>query len=422
MANRGFFAELEYQTQLAARRRAQAERAAARANSAALRQAEQARKQYERAQAQLARASAAEQKAAEREAKRLHEEARLAEVAALNAQLVETHDEIASILSATLGVDDFVDLEKLRTVAEHPPFPHPDLEVPTPPPLPLSAPPEPVFVEPVPPKGLGGVFGGKKKHAEEVAAARAVFETQHQAWRAEVGAIPARQLQQIQERDATEHERISRLDRARADYERDCANRDAATAEENQKLDELISGVQEGLDPAIQEYVGIVLSHSIYPEVFPVDHEFEFDSELKELQLTALVPTPAALPSEKEYKFIKAKDEISAVPLPKKDLKERYSSALYRTAVRTIHEIFEADRAGHINSIALTVASRGIDPATGLVKQASLVAVGVERASFVTFDLTSVDPLATLHHLGASVSKNPYELVGIDGSPGVRGR
>jgi restriction system protein len=90
---------------------------------------ERAQRQAERAVAQLARATAAERKAAEREAKRLHEEARLAEVAALNAQLVEAVDEIDSILVATLDVDDFVDLEKLRVKVNHPPFPGANLEV-----------------------------------------------------------------------------------------------------------------------------------------------------------------------------------------------------------------------------------------------------------------------------------------------------
>ena len=127
----GFFAEMQHQNQLAAKRQAQAELAHAQANAAAQRQAEQARRQSERAMAQLARASAAEQKAAAREAKRLHEEARLAEVASLNAQLAETFDELDSILSATLDVDDFVDLEQLRVTAEHPPFTRTDLEVPT---------------------------------------------------------------------------------------------------------------------------------------------------------------------------------------------------------------------------------------------------------------------------------------------------
>jgi restriction system protein len=422
MAKRGFFAELQHQSQLAASRRVQAERAAARAYSAAQRQAEQARKQFERAQAQLARGSAAEQKAAEREAKRLHEEARLAEVASLNAQLLENYDAIGSILSATLAVDDFVDLEQLRVVAEHPPFSHSNLEVPTAPPLPISAPPEPVFVEPVAPKGLGGVFGGKRKHAEAVAAAHAAFAVEHQAWQAEAAAVPARQLQQIHEHDAAEQQRIARLEDARAEYRRESEARDAAVAEANQKLDELITGLRDGVDSAIQEYVGIVLSNSVYPEVFPVEHDFEFDSELKEMQLTLLVPPPDALPSEKEYKYVKAKDQITATAQPKRDVKERYSDAVYQTALRALHEIFEADRAGHINTIALTVATDGIDPATGLSKRTSLVAVGVERAAFVSFDLANIVPLATLQHLGASVSKNPYDLVGIDGSQGVRGR
>src|SRR5215218_3329823 len=93
---RGFFAELQYQSQLAAKRQAQAERAQARAYAAAVRQAERAQREAERAAAAAARARAAEQKAAEREAKRLREESRLAEVEALNSRLAETADELES--------------------------------------------------------------------------------------------------------------------------------------------------------------------------------------------------------------------------------------------------------------------------------------------------------------------------------------
>lgn len=422
MARRGFFAQLHHQNQLAAKRQLQAERAAGRANAAAQRQAEQARKQYERATAQVARASAAEQKAAEREATRLHEEARLAEVASLNAQLAETYDQIDSILSATLEVDDFVDLEQLRVMAEHPPFARTDLEVPTPPPTPISPPPEPVLTEPEAPKGLGGVFGGKKKHAGAVAAVQAAFAVAHQAWQAEAAAVPARQLRQMQDRDATEQKRLVRLEQVRGEYRRECEEREATAAAANQMLDELINGLQAGVDSAIQEYVGIVLGNSVYPEVLSVEHDFEFDSELKELALTVLVSPPDGLPSEKEYKFVKAKDEITATTLPKKDLKDRYAAAICQVALRTLHEVFEADRAGHINTIALTVATEAIDPATGLNKRTALVAVGADRASFVTFDLSNIVPLATLQHLGASVSKSPYDIVGIDGSQGVRGR
>jgi len=375
MAKRGFFAELQHQNQLAAKRDAQAQRAHARENAAAQRHAEQARRQSERAAAQLARASATDQKAAEREAKRLHEEARLAEVVSLNAQLAETFDEIDSILSATLAVDDFVDLEELRVTAEHPPFARTDLEVPTPPPTPISAPPEPVLVEPEAPKGVGGMFGGKRKHAEAVAAAQEAFVAAHQSWQADAARIPARQLQQMQERDAAEHQRLVELEAERGAYDRECEAREAEAARANTRLDDLIKGMQSGADAAIQEYVGIVLGNSVYPEALSVEHDFDFDSELKELALTVLMSPPEALPSEKGYRYVKAKDEITATALPKRNLKARYASAVYQVALRTLHEIFEADRAGQINTVALAVATDANDPATGLNKRTTLVAV-----------------------------------------------
>lgn len=416
---RGFFAELQYQNQLAEKRRLQADRAAARAYAAAVRQEEQAQRRAERAAAQLARGTAAEQKVAEREAKRLHQEARLAEVESKNARLEETYDEIASLLAATLDVDDFVDLERLRVTAEHPPFERSDLEAPTPPPTLASAPKEPVFTEPEAPNGIGGLFG-KKKHAEAVRAAQAAFAEAHQEWQAEAAAIPDRQLRQRQDHDAAEQRRLEALQRARDQYRQECEEREAEAAKANEALDDLISGLQAGVDAVIQEYVGIVLSNSVYPDAFPVQYDFEFDSELKELMLTAVVPPPSTLPSTRQYRYVKAKDEITATATPKRELKDRYSDAVYQVALRTLHEVFEADRAGHIETIALTMATDAIDPATGRETRARLVAVGADRTSFMTFDLHNIVPEATLQHLGASLSKSPYDLVNVDGTRGVR--
>ncbi|HMJ74059.1 MAG TPA: hypothetical protein VK471_11945 [Solirubrobacterales bacterium] len=422
MAKRGFFAEIQYQNQLAAKRAAQAERAQAREYLRAVREAERAQRQAERAAAQLARATGAEQKAAEREAKRLHEEARLAEVASLNAQLAEAADDLDSILAATLDVDDFVDLAALRVRVNHPPFPRADLEVPTPAPAAISAPPKPELVTPEAPKGLGAMLGGKKKHAAAVAAAQAEFDAALEAWQAEAAQVPARQLEQMQARDAAERQRLTELEAARETYSRECEKREANTAEANARLDTLIRGVQSGTDAAIQEYVGIVLSNSVYPAVLEIEHDFTFDSELKELALTVLMSTPERLPTEKAYKYVKAKDEITVTALPKKELKDRYASAVHQVALRTLHEIFEADRAAQINTIALKVATEANDPATGRNKRTTLVAAAAERESFLEFDLSNVVPLATLQHLGASISKSSYDLAGVDESQGVRGR
>lgn len=422
MAKRGFFAEIQYQNQLAAKRAAQAERAQSREYARAVREAERAQRQAERAAAQLARATAAEQKAAKREAKRLHEEARLAEVASLNAQLAEAADELDSILAATLDVDDFVDLAALRVTVHHPPFPRADLEVPTPAPEPISTPSKPELVTPEPPKGLGAMLGGKKKHAAAVASAQEEFDAALDAWQLDAAQVPARQLQQIQARDEVERQRLAELEAAREDYRSECEKREANAAEANARLDDLIRGVETGSDAAIQEYVAIVLGNSVYPAVLDVEHDFAFDSELKELALTVLLSAPERLPTEKAYKYVKATDEITVTALPKKELKDRYASAVHQVALRTLHEIFEADRAAQINTIALKVATEANDPATGRNKRTTLVAVAAERESFLEFDLSNVVPLATLQHLGASVSKSPYDLVGIDESQGVRGR
>jgi restriction system protein len=315
---RGFFAEIQYQNQLAARQRAQAERAQARAHAAAVREAERAQRQAERAAAAAARASAAEQTAAEREAKRLHEASRLAEVDALNTQLAETSDELESILTATLAIDDFVDLEDLRVTASHPPFARTDLEVPTAEVVPVSAPAEPVFVEPEAPKGLGSVFGGKKKHAAAVAQAHEAFDAEHRAWQAEAAAVPARQLEQMQQRDALEQERLRDLQSARDAYQRKCDAREAEAAQANAKLDALIADLAAGDHAAVHEYVGIVLGNSVYPEILAVEHEYEFDPETRELTLAVIICPPDRLPTEKAYRYVKASDEITAASLPKR--------------------------------------------------------------------------------------------------------
>src|SRR4051794_9188741 len=116
VAKRGFFAELQHQNQVAARRREQAARAANREYAAAVRAAEQAQRNAGRPHNQALRASAAQQKEAQREARRLHEESMRAEAASRNAHLMQQYAEIDSMLSTTLEVDDFVDLEELRVV------------------------------------------------------------------------------------------------------------------------------------------------------------------------------------------------------------------------------------------------------------------------------------------------------------------
>ncbi|MFD8739634.1 hypothetical protein ACFV06_32645 [Streptomyces sp. NPDC059618] len=420
---RGFFAELNYQAQQAEKRQRQQEAAAHRAHLAAHREAERARKALERARTAAARASAAEKKAAEREAARLHVESRLAEVESMNMDLASDLADIDSLLAWTLDIDDYIDLESLKiSEVKHPPFEPGGLAAPTPEVVKPECAPEPTYQEPTAPSGLSAVLGGKKRHQRAVEGARAAFEKEHGDWEISRDALQNRYVEAVAQREKTEAKRVAKLSAAEGKYRRECEKREAEASAHNAELAKLINGLAFDVESAIQEYVGIVLSNSVYPEVFPVEHEHEFNLASRELTLTVSVPEAGAVPSVRGYRYVKAKDEIASTALPVREKKERYANAVWQVAVRSLHEVFEADRAGKIHSIALTVGVNTIDPATGLPITVPLAVVAADRETFNRFDLAKVVPEATLQHLGAAMSKSPFDLVSADTSRGIRVR
>lgn len=422
MAKRGFFAEINYQAQQAEKRRIQQHNANVRAHNAAVRTHQAAVRAAERAHNAAVRASEAERKAAEKEAARLHLEARNAEVEELNSSLTATYEEIDSILAWTLGTDDYVDLETLKVTADHPPFEPGPLGVPAPVVPELVYPVEPIYAPPPAPTGLSGAFGGKRKHADAVATAQVAHQQHVQAWHASNAQRYKDHVAAVDARQKNEAERLVKLAEAEAAYKAECAQREADAAATNAELTKFINDLAFDVEYAIADYVAIVLSNSVYPDAFPVDHEYSFDLASRELTLQANVPEPTAVPSVKEYKYVKAKDEITATQLTAKAQKDRYASAVHQVAVRTLHEVFEADRAGKIHSIALTVGVNTIAPATGQPEFVPLVLVAADRETFNSFDLANVVPVATLEHLGAAVSKSPFDLTPANTSRGVRQR
>ncbi len=416
MARRGLLAEIQYQARVSQGEKARRQKAAVREHDAALRQAEQARKAEERAKAQAERASEAERKRLEREAKAAHVAAMQAEVEARNAGLAEIYDQIDDLLAATLDVDDYVDLDALRRTAEHPPFDRVDLETPIPAPTPIPEPAEPVFAPPEPPKSL---FGKKKKLAEANTAAEVAHAEAHAAWQAEMASLPTRRQAALDEHAAAEGERVAALESGRARYDEECAAREAEVAEHNATIDTLIANLGYGTVDAVQEYISIVLSNSVYPDHFAVEHEFAFDPATAELRLKTLVPGPDKVPDIKAYKYTKSSDEITTTALSQKACKDRYAGAVHHVALRSMHEVFEADRRGLIRTISLEVGTETIDPATGTNTYVPFIAVAADRDTFIEFDLSAVVPAATLDHLGAALSKNPYGLVAADPS-GIR--
>lgn len=419
MSHRGFFAELACQSKIAAREHAHAQRVAIQEENAAVRRAAQRAKAARLAERQRTAANEAERRALEKESREEHIAAMEAEAEDRNHHLAEVYAVVDSLLAASLNVDSYVDLNELHELVKHPPFDKPDLETPIPTPDEIRDPPKPIFSSPEAPHGLIAGLFGKAKYAEAIESAKHahdhnVFEWQMQCTQAQEKRKAAREAH-----IHAESARVAELGIARTKYNEACAVRDAETIGRNQRLSEFIANLGYGTPDAVQEYVSIVLSNSVYPDVFAVAHEFQFEPATAELMLRVLVPKPGGIPEFKSYKYSKASDEITATPLSQKACRDRYEGAIHQVAIRSIHEVFESDRRGLIKTIRLEVGTKAIDPATGLQTYIPFVVVAAERESFLKFNLSAVVPGNTLERLGSALSKNSYGLVPAETS-GVR--
>ena len=219
---------------------------------------------------------------------------------------------------------------------------------------------------------------------------------------------------------AAEQQRKDKLADAKAIYQYECTERERDAADTNERLQQFKDALDAGDPNAINDYVGVVLGNSAYPEAFDVSHEYHFDAELGELTVAATVPPPAAVPNVKAYKYVAASDEIRETACTQKEQRDRYNAAIAAVAIRTFHEVFESDRQGRIKTISLTVQTETNNPATGLIDRFPFVAAAADREEFMQYDLRHVDPAETLALMRAQVSKNAYGLKPISMARGIR--
>jgi restriction system protein len=86
---------------------------------------------------------------------------------------------------------------------------------------------------------------------------------------------------------------------------------------------------------------------------------------------------------------------------------------LAQVTLRTVHELFEADRGGAVETLVFNGVVDSIDPRTGKNVRPCLVSLRTTRERFEELDLARVEPQACLRHLSASVSKSPTELAAV---------
>jgi restriction system protein len=348
------------------------------------REAERAARALERERQRREKEVARQRAYDEREQKRLYVEQRTHEAEQLTAELARRVDELEGLLSACLSTDPSFAIEVLKAEPAEIPFEPGDLATPVGPPLKQLPP---------PPSGLQRLIpGAKAKHEQAVIDAEAKYaEKLAQAVRAE------RDRQTALGTAEREH---AALVEAEADR----------VTRENEEVDAFKAGYDACEPDSVMAYCSMVLAASQYPEGFPQRHKVAYVPESKQLVIEMDLPTFEVVPAVSEYRYVKAKDELASKARPATQCRALYASVVAQITLRSVHELFQADRADYLESVVINGHVDTIDPRTGQPIHPCLITLRTTRDLFDGLDLARVEPGACLQGLNASISRNPSEL------------
>lgn len=313
---------------------------------------------------------------------------RQGEVDDLNAELEDRIQELDGILAHTLSRDDTIGFDALRHTEPFARFR---------PPADLAAGRAPAPPHVPPPAGFQRFLpGAAGRHAAAVAKAMEAH---------------ARAVERFEQAEGLKRTRLSELEsahaREKAIYDEDVRRRNAET--------DAFSDAYFGREAdAVIAYNEMVLTRSEYPdEGFPQAFKVAYNEDSAELVIEYELPERGVVPAEQSYKYVKTKDLIESKARKPADIKGLYQDVIASIALRTLHEVFEADQAN-----ALTMATfNGIvdthDPASGREIRVPVVSVRVSKAEFLEIRLDRIDKFACLRNLGAQVSSRPDELQAI---------
>lgn len=359
-----------------AQRQREAERARAqqvRAHNAAVREAERARAAYERAQA-----------AQEKERRRLYVESRAADVEEQNEDLAQRVDTLGAVLGSALQVDHHLDLGSLKREPDLPVWRYADLERPLPPPRPEQyAPPAPT--------GLARIFAGGRYEQQRAAGAVAYEQ-------ARVRHVAAEQSRQEQ------------LARRRRQYEQSVDAVREETGRRHAEIDAFRADLEAGDPDAVVSYFDLVLQRSSYPDGFPQQFRVAYVPESRQLVVEYELPTVDVVPAVRSYRYVRSTDSVTETARPPAQLRSVYASVVAQVTLRTVHELFGADRGRFLDVVVFNGVVDTIDRGTGRAVRPCVVTLRTTRETFEAVDLAHVDPRACLRHLAAGVSRDPAEL------------
>lgn len=181
---------------------------------------------------------------------------------------------------------------------------------------------------------------------------------------------------------------------------------EALQRENNQKIADNKTLYFQLNEDAVTQYCDLVLSNSEYSDYLPQDWELDYRKATKILIVDYSLPDIEALPKLKSVKYVPSTDSFAETYLTEAALNKLYDSVVYQIALRTLHELFEADTANGLDAIVFNGWVSSINKATGQSVTACILSVQASKDEFMAINLQHVDPKACFKQLkGVGSSK-----------------
>lgn len=164
---------------------------------------------------------------------------------------------------------------------------------------------------------------------------------------------------------------------------------------------------------AVLDYCDMVLSNSKYFIEFPQEYELDYNPETKILIVDYQFPPLESIPTLKEVKYIQSRDEFTEKHLTNPQINKLYDSILYQITLRTIHELYEADKANALESIVFNGYVKSIDPAIGQEANSCVLSLQAKKDEFLEINLSMVEPKACFRKLKGVGSAKLHSLTPI---------
>ena len=204
-----------------------------------------------------------------------------------------------------------------------------------------------------------------------------------------------------------ENDKLSeRFNSSRADWLRRKNEFQSKQSEKSKRVDYLKERYLSKNEDAVTEYCEIVLNNSAYPEGFPSDFEIQFSSESGMLIVNYALPTMDDIPKRISVRYVASRDMFEDKFLSETKSKALYNSVCYQIAIRTLHELFEADTADALSTVTFNGFVTVTNLATGNTETNCIMSVQSSKEEFLKINLANVDPKACFKVLKGVGSAN----------------